>query len=119
LTDDAMSDARTVAPYLNCPRCGLSIRPRTAWLAISHCPRCIARSRTLVELFRSRLPAEVLYASHLLPRAYTTGRSGRESPQIDLTFRTSDLATTVAISDGVAQHGKQVANRAVPTQTRA
>jgi hypothetical protein len=49
--------------FLNCPRCGLSIRPRRPWLGIEHCPRCLARSRILVRLFASRLPADELYAT--------------------------------------------------------
>ncbi len=53
--------------YLNCPRCRLSIEVRSRWLAIVHCPRCVARSRTLVELFHSQLSAEALYAGDSLP----------------------------------------------------
>ena len=47
--------------YLNCPRCRLSIRPRALSLQHVHCPRCAARTNTLVELFASPLPAERLY----------------------------------------------------------
>jgi hypothetical protein len=47
-------------PYLNCSRCGLSIRPR--FIAVEHCPRCIARSRIAVPMFRSPLPARELLA---------------------------------------------------------
>jgi hypothetical protein len=54
--------------FLNCPRCGLTITPRAAWLSVRHCPRCLARSRTAVELFSSRLPAKALYASGAAPR---------------------------------------------------
>jgi hypothetical protein len=42
---------------LRCPRCGLSILLRPRRLAMAHCPRCIARHRTLVELLSSALPA--------------------------------------------------------------
>ena len=55
--------------YLNCPRCGLSIIPRAAWLQVEHCPRCLARSRTLVELFASPLPTAELYRRGLTPCA--------------------------------------------------
>ncbi len=48
--------------YLHCPRCGLSMKPRQRWLAIQHCPRCLARSRILVRLFSSLLPAQELCA---------------------------------------------------------
>ena len=43
--------------YLNCPRCGLSIRRRTEWLTVEHCPRCLGRSRIAVELFLSSRPS--------------------------------------------------------------
>jgi hypothetical protein len=47
-------------PYLNCPRCGLSITLRSRWMAIRHCPRCLGHTRTPVELFSAQLPADVL-----------------------------------------------------------
>jgi hypothetical protein len=49
--------------YLNCPRCGLTIRPKAGWLTVEHCPRCAARTRGLVSMFASTLPASELYAS--------------------------------------------------------
>ncbi len=64
-----MTNSAPTTPYLNCPRCGLSIAVRSRWLAIRHCPRCVARSRTIVELFGSRLPARVLYGESWLPQA--------------------------------------------------
>ena len=54
-------DREASGPYLNCPRCRLSIRLRGPSLRMVHCPRCVARTRTLVELFASTLPAEQLY----------------------------------------------------------
>jgi hypothetical protein len=54
--------------HLNCPRCGLSIAVRPHRAAIRHCPRCIGRSRVIVELFSSTLPAAVLYGESSLPR---------------------------------------------------
>jgi hypothetical protein len=62
---------RHAGSYLNCPRCGLSIGIRSPWLAITHCPRCIARHRVAVLLFSSELPASVLYATGSLPSADT------------------------------------------------
>ena len=56
------SGAEAPARYLTCPRCRLSIRPRALSLQLVHCPRCVARARTLVELFASTLPAERLYS---------------------------------------------------------
>ncbi len=63
-----MTESASATPYLNCPRCGLSIALRVRWLAIKHCPRCVARSRTIVELFSSQLPAPVLYGENWLPQ---------------------------------------------------
>jgi hypothetical protein len=42
---------RDVGSYLICPRCGLSIGMRLPWLAMTHCPRYMARPHTAVELF--------------------------------------------------------------------
>ena len=53
--------------HLNCPRCGLSIEVRPCRTTIRHCPRCVARSRVIVELFSSTLPADVLYDENSLP----------------------------------------------------
>jgi hypothetical protein len=61
-------DASVSCGHLNCPRCGLSIEVRPCRVAIRHCPRCVARSRVIVELFSSTLPADVLYEENSLPR---------------------------------------------------
>jgi hypothetical protein len=42
---------------------------RRCWTAIRHSPRCVARSRVIVELFGSTLPADVLHDESSLPRA--------------------------------------------------
>ena len=44
-------DASVRCGHLNCPRCGLSIEVRPCRTAIRHCPRCVARSRVIVELW--------------------------------------------------------------------
>jgi hypothetical protein len=70
--------------HLNCPRCGLTITPRMAWLTIEHCPRCMARAGRAVPLFCSPLPASQLYAAGAAPdgdprctdRAPVGGRDG-------------------------------------------
>ncbi len=62
------ADAGAPRGHLNCPRCGLSIEVRRCWMAIRHCPRCVARSHVIVELFSSTLPADVLYDESALPR---------------------------------------------------
>ena len=53
--------------YMNCPHCRLSIELNSRWLTVRHCPRCLGRNRTLVELFRAPLPAHLLYADGSLP----------------------------------------------------
>jgi ribosomal protein S27AE len=54
------SDATDTA-YMNCPRCGLSIRLHPRMLTVRHCPRCVAVQRRLVELVSSPLPTEKPY----------------------------------------------------------
>ena len=49
------------APFLICPRCGLTIRPKASWPALRHCPRCLARSHAAVDMFASTMPAASLY----------------------------------------------------------
>ncbi len=70
-------DVRLTASYLNCPRCGLSIEVRSPLLAIRHCPRCIGRSRTVVELFGSGLPVDALYAENSRPAVASRRRAAR------------------------------------------
>jgi hypothetical protein len=53
--------------FLNCPRCGLSIRPKVSWLTVEYCPRCIARARVPVRLFSSTLPGAELYPEGAMP----------------------------------------------------
>ncbi len=36
--------------YMNCPRCGLSIRLRASYLTLERCPRCLARSGLAVPM---------------------------------------------------------------------
>lgn len=67
--------------YLNCPRCGLSITPRAPWLRAEHCPRCLARSRTLVTLFTSTLPTSELYPKGSAPGDATTNGPSAHSPK--------------------------------------
>jgi hypothetical protein len=42
--------------YVSCSRCGLSLTLKSRWPAMKHCPRCVARNRTLVELTSSAAP---------------------------------------------------------------
>jgi hypothetical protein len=49
--------------YLNCSRCGLSIpEPRVTALAPEYCPRCTARRRGPIPMFRSPLTMRELAA---------------------------------------------------------
>lgn len=59
---DAGRGADAPVRYLSCPRCRLSIRPRALSPHLVHCPRCAARTSTVVELFASPLRAERLYS---------------------------------------------------------
>jgi hypothetical protein len=45
---------------LACPRCGLTLAIRIEWLAIEHCPRCLALGRALVELQPAIAPPKAL-----------------------------------------------------------
>jgi hypothetical protein len=63
------AESRRPAPFLNCPRCGLSIRPKARWMAIEHCPRCLARARVVVNMFPSSLPATELYREGGAPKS--------------------------------------------------
>jgi hypothetical protein len=67
--------------FLNCPRCGLSIRQRARSLRIDHCPRCLARSRAMVELFASTLPSDELYGAGLAPNG-TIARPARGDQRV-------------------------------------
>lgn len=58
---------------LNCPRCGLSIRPRVRWLAIAHCPRCLATARIPVRLNAYGIATRNLHDEHA---STSTGRPG-------------------------------------------
>ena len=60
-------DPTFLGGHLNCPRCGLSIPMRPHRAAIRHCPRCVARSRVIVELFCSTSPVGVLDDGVSLP----------------------------------------------------
>ena len=72
--DDHGASSHAVS-FLNCPRCGLSIRPKARWLTIEHCPRCMALARIPVKLFSSTLPAAELYSEGSAPHAKLPGPS--------------------------------------------
>jgi hypothetical protein len=90
------------ATYLNCPRCRLSIGRRGRWPEILHCPRCLARSRMLVELFASTLRADQLYGE----RAPAPGSSTSPSEPTEVSGqrpRGQREAMTEAAREGAGQ----------------
>ncbi len=88
MTTQSSSNIRTARSYLNCPRCGLTIELRVPSLAIRHCPRCVARSHTVVDLYGSGLPATTLEAGTVRKGNIATGGTGtsRESLRLDRMF---------------------------------
>jgi hypothetical protein len=69
---EVVASPRAVS-FLNCPRCGLSIRPKARGSRIEHCPRCMARASIQVELFSSALPPAELYHEGSAPHAERFG----------------------------------------------
>ena len=53
---------------LSCPRCDLAITPKASWLAIEHCPRCLARSRVAVPLLAAAAPTDAPGATDTAPQ---------------------------------------------------
>jgi hypothetical protein len=51
-------DSTNRPPYLNCPRCGLTVAVRVEWLAVKRCPRCLALARTAVDLRPCQAPLQ-------------------------------------------------------------
>jgi anti-sigma B factor antagonist len=45
-------------PYMNCPRCGLSVRLRPPYLTLQRCPRCIAKFGISVPMQISEGPGD-------------------------------------------------------------
>lgn len=45
--------------FMNCPRCGLSVRLRAPYLRLECCPRCLARRRASVQMYISERPGGV------------------------------------------------------------
>ncbi len=60
--------ARVADTDLHCPPCRLAITRTARSRPLVHCPRCLGRGRTRVELFASTLRAQQLYADGA-PRA--------------------------------------------------
>jgi hypothetical protein len=79
MTSPDDSAASGSASFLKCPRCGLTVNPRASWLTIEHCPRCIARDRTPVKMFR--LPAIEHYGQRFGPNAESAPTEQTPSPE--------------------------------------
>ncbi|GAC1484841.1 MAG: hypothetical protein NVS1B9_01910 [Solirubrobacteraceae bacterium] len=45
-------------PYMNCPRCSLSVRVRADYLKLERCPRCLARTGESLPLYQTDTPRE-------------------------------------------------------------
>ena len=105
---DPEASAREVS-FLNCPRCGLSLRPRVGWLTIEHCPRCMARARIPITLFFSPLPTIELYREGFAPSA--------QSPATDQASRAPENRSGIRRSQ--ATDARASLPRAVPSVPRA
>lgn len=77
--------------FLNCPRCGLSIRKRAdrpEWLTLEHCPRCLGRARIPVKLVSATGPGSDWHRSSAIsaggqrisPAPPTMSRAARAAP---------------------------------------
>ena len=94
MSTSTQADASARRGHLHCPRCGLSIEVRTRRTAIRHCPRCVARSRVIVELFSSALPTDVLYdesslagvVDELAPARISISREPHQQGQVGKNF---------------------------------
>jgi hypothetical protein len=62
-------------PYLNCPRCKLSIRIQNANLAMDRCPRCLARSGRIAQLHLADRPLSAREVGSLVNPRSSDGRS--------------------------------------------
>jgi hypothetical protein len=60
--------------YVNCARCGLTVRLRAAFLALDHCPRCLARRGIAVEMLTSK--------RRIWPRPTGSAQAGAAQPSI-------------------------------------
>ena len=65
------------AVFMNCPRCGLSIRRKVDRLMLEHCPRCAGRAGIPVPLFVSARPAVSWHRDGPAPYAEQVGSRGR------------------------------------------
>jgi Zn-finger nucleic acid-binding protein len=71
--------ARSGTAFLNCPRCGLSIRRKSESMNIENCPRCLARAQLPVRLFVSARPTIEWYREGSAPYAERRDTARRAS----------------------------------------
>jgi uncharacterized OB-fold protein len=74
VNDRRASGARGELSVLRCPRCGLTVAPRASWLAITYCPRCLARSHTIVGLSDAEEAQKALTSDGTPPTRRPTSR---------------------------------------------
>jgi hypothetical protein len=77
VTPNHAADRRS-ASFLMCPNCGLHVRVTYEWVAIEHCPRCIARSQSVVSLLSS--PAPLRAKEYLLDLGSGDGEPTTDGP---------------------------------------
>ena len=71
---------RAERSFLNCPRCGLSIRPKMSSWSPEHCPRCPGNGGIAVWMFRSRLPTAELYSDDDRAPQFPERRQASQQP---------------------------------------
>jgi hypothetical protein len=91
--------------FLNCARCGLSLRPRAGWLTIEHCPRWMARARIPITLSSSPLPTIELHCEGFAP--------GARSPATDQASRAPENRSGIRRTQ--ANDARASLPRAVPS----
>jgi anti-sigma B factor antagonist len=82
-------------PYMNCPRCGLSIRLRAAYLALERCPRCIAKASVSVPMSISERSSR----ERPPERSTTSGRAASETRGVRQATSPGELVITIKRED--------------------
>lgn len=68
-------------PYLNCPKCGLSVHIRNAELWISNCPRCLARQRRASPMTLEDEPLRMISRRLPVPVRAVSAQGGHPRPR--------------------------------------
>jgi hypothetical protein len=104
-TTDSTSNTSTT--YINRPRRGLSIARCSQRRAITHRLRCAGRSRIVVELFRSRLSADLVYADSALLHAIIVPAGRRHQRRWRLGRAAATTPNTFKLIRSAALGGRQ------------